>query len=82
MSVVCGTAGTNNTKQPCPVTNGTAVPAIRPVAVPQIVSLQGGQILIGNESAPQPTQIKVISEYDTLKGVYRLCLFQEVLKGC
>ena len=58
-SAVCGCAGTNNTKQPCPVTNGTAVPAIRPVAVPQIVSLQGGQILIGNESAPQPTQIKV-----------------------
>ncbi len=57
----CATsAGTNNTKQPCPVTNGTAVPAIRPVAVPQIVSLQGGQILIGNESAPMPTQIKVL----------------------
>ena len=64
VSVVCGCAGTNNTKQPCPVTNGTAVPAIRPVAVPQIVSLQGGQILIGNESAPQPTQIKVTGESD------------------
>ena len=30
------------------------------MVVPQIVSLQGGQILIGsNSSQPQPTQIKV-----------------------
>ena len=64
-------AGTNNTKPPCPAVNGTAVPAIRPVVVPQIVSLQGGQILIGsNSSQPQPTQIKVphlaLTKYKTL----------------
>lgn len=52
-------AGQNSTKPLCPAVNGTAVPAIRPVAVPQIVSLQGGQIQIGNISQPQPTQIKV-----------------------
>lgn len=48
----------NNTKQPCPLVNGTAVPAIRPVTVPEITSLQGGQINVGS-SAPAPTQIKV-----------------------
>ena len=39
--------------------NGTAVPAIRPVAVPEITSLQGGQIMVGVNTTV-PTQIKVI----------------------
>ena len=51
-------AGVNATKPPCPVTNGTAVPAIRPVAVPAITSLAGGQISVGSPT-PAPTQIKV-----------------------
>ena len=38
--------------------NGTAVPAIRPVAVPEITSLQGGQIMVGVNTTV-PTQIKV-----------------------
>ena len=75
-------AGTNNTKPPCPAVNGTAVPAIRPVVVPQIVSLQGGQILIGsNSSQPQPTQIKVphlaLAKYKTL-----LCVSQPLIACC
>lgn len=54
-----GINGTNTTKQPCPLVNGTAVPAIRPVAVPEITSLQGGQIMVGVNTTV-PTQIKVI----------------------
>ncbi len=50
-------AGTNNTKPVCPLVNGTAVPAIRPVAVPEITALQGGQILVGVNNTV-PTQIK------------------------
>lgn len=61
-----GNNSTNSTKQPCPAVNGTAVPAIRPVAVPEIVSLAEGQILIGNVSQPQPTQIKVNELHQTL----------------
>ena len=53
-----GTNSTNNTKPACPLVNGTAVPAIRPVAVPEITSLQGGQILVGVNNTV-PTQIKV-----------------------
>jgi hypothetical protein len=62
----CLGAGTNSTKPPCPVTNGTAVPAIRPVAVPEIVALSNGQILVGNGQQQQPTQIKVPSGYPTV----------------
>lgn len=51
-------AGSNVTKPACPLVNGTAVPAIRPVAVPQITSLQGGQIMVGVNNTV-PTQIKV-----------------------
>jgi hypothetical protein len=50
-------AGSNVTKPACPLVNGTAVPAIRPVAVPQITSLRGGQIMIGVNNTV-PTQIK------------------------
>lgn len=50
-------AGVNNTKQPCPVFNSSAVPAIRPVALPDITALSGGQILVGQQQLP--TQIKV-----------------------
>jgi hypothetical protein len=51
-------SGTNATKQACPLTNGTAVPAIAPVSVPAITSLQGGAINVGAQT-PAPTQIKV-----------------------
>ena len=51
------TAGVNVSKPLCPVFNSSAVPAIRPVALPEIASLAGGQILVGQQQLP--TQIKV-----------------------
>ena len=57
-------AGANNTKPVCPLVNGTAVPAIRPVAVPEITALQGGQILVGvNNTVPTQIKARLITEY-------------------
>lgn len=50
-------AGQNITKPLCPVFNSSAVPAIRPVALPDITALTNGQILVGQQQLP--TQIKV-----------------------
>ncbi len=50
--------GLNGTKQPCPVTTQPPIPNIRPVELPQITYLSGGQIYVG-VNRPQPIQIKV-----------------------
>lgn len=59
-------AGQNASKPLCPVFNSSAVPAIRPVALPDITSLSGGQILVGPQQLP--TQIKVRAHVGPLKS--------------
>ena len=51
--------GKNNTKAPCPAIKQPPVPKIRPVDLPRISQLSGGQIFVGGASS-QPIQIKVI----------------------
>ena len=62
--------GKNITKAPCPVIKQPPVPKIRPVDLPRIIQLSGGQIFVGGAS-PQPIQIKVTQYFQMV--AWALC---------
>ena len=64
--------GKNTTKAPCPVIKQPPIPKIRPVDLPRISQLSGGQIFVGGASL-EPIQIKVTQSIPTWRSMVVPC---------